>query len=404
MEAAVKPSSDRLVETVLNCWEETGQATLSARRISSLSGVPVSSIYYHFGSLEQLFLCAQDAALARARSWSNEQLRQLGYMNGDVAAFPAFFSETVDGWANDRRDLAFAWREGQLLGRDSELCRQACERWGALWSDFWQQVADRFGLGSGKIVAERVFENESFFHLMRWRRLFDRAGLDELGRGLGAWLTGAPMPPSPWRDAARDLAVQSMPPIPERDEAMARMTSAAVDLVSEEGVAGLTHRAVAERAGLTLGVVLHKFNTKSELLSAAFEGVYLANIGHLLREQNAPDVSRRQTAIVDELVESISRVKGRRGLEELSLAVARDPSLHQFAAQLRYLRGRTSKSTLEAIVEGRRNVTGLEAALFSSFASSLTRLRESASPDVARAQVRTELESVLAVVRRSSVA
>lgn len=312
----------------MNCWEETGQAALSARRISSASGVPVSSIYHHFGSLEQLFSCAQDAALARARAWSNEQLRQLADMNGDVAAFPAFFSETVDGWANDRRQLAFAWREGQLLGRDSELCRQACDRWGALWSDFWQQVADRFGLGSGKIVAERVFENESFFHLMRWRRLFDRAGLDELGRGLGAWLTGDPMPPSPWRDAARDLAVQSMPPIPERDETMSRMTRAAVDLVSEEGVAGLTHRAVAERAGLTLGVVLHKFNTKSELLSAAFEGVYLANIGHLLREQNAPDVSRRQAAIVDELAESICRVKGRRGLEELSLAVARDPSLH----------------------------------------------------------------------------
>ncbi|MFD2136884.1 TetR/AcrR family transcriptional regulator [Novosphingobium resinovorum] len=78
--------------------------------------------------------------------------------------------------------------------------------------------------------------------------------------------------------------------MPDRDETAARIVETAARIIDEDGLARLTHRAVAERAGLTLGTVSHKFRTKPALLEAAFEGLYRANVERLQAE--APHATR----------------------------------------------------------------------------------------------------------------
>lgn len=398
---AIKPSLERLTETVIELWEVEGSAGLSARRIGLCAGAPVSSIYHHFGSLEQLFVSAQDVALTSARSWCDEQLRQLARLPADISALPAFFAALVDEWVQAQRRLAFAWREGKLLAARHEVHQLIGERWAQLWSDFWREVGDKFGLGRNVVVVERVFETESLLHMLRWERMFDRAGLDELARGLSAWLTGGAMPPAPWRETARLEALRCMPALPERDTTTSAVMEAATDVLERHGVAGLTHRAVAAKAGLTLGVVLHKFRTKSELLTAAYEGVYLANVREWSQEARTGAEPRPGGHSLDTIAAGISRSAGAQGRDDLILAVARDPSLHQFAAQLRYLRGRSAIGALALIGGSDRQNTYLEAALFSSFASAQARPYGTCDEALLRERVRAELEIVAGLVRSS---
>lgn len=349
-----------------------------------------------------MFECAQDVALAQARAWCDRQLTQLKRLPVGVAALPTFFAGVVDEWAQSQRKLAFAWREGQLLSARQRIHEGIGEKWSALWSAFWRGAGDRFGLRSNIVVVERVFETESLLHMLRWDRLFDRAGLDEMAQGLAAWISGTPMPPSPWRDAARMEAARSMPELPERGTVAATIMDAAAQVLEQRGVAGLSHRAVAARSGLTLGVVLHNFHTKSELLTAAYERVYLANIGQSSRSGQRGASAPQTGDGMETLVAGISRSAGVLGMEDLILAAARDPALAQFAVQLRYLRGRSSVHALEMIAGSDRQYAPLEAALFSGFASSLARIYRNGDPALLLARMRAELEVVRGCIRSTA--
>lgn len=51
------------------------------------------------------------------------------------------------------------------------------------------------------------------------------------------------------------------------------LVAAALELVAEGGVAGATVRAIAERAGVTPGLIRHYFDSKEELIRAAYAAV-----------------------------------------------------------------------------------------------------------------------------------
>lgn len=386
-------SYDRLIAAVREQWELVGVVGMSARQISSLTRAPVSSIYHHFGSLEHLFLASQQACIAEAQHWSQTQLREFDGLPNSPNAFASFFAQIVDAWCEQKRTLAFAWRECQLLAQQSTLFNDAARRWDQIWAQFWAEAVTRFALGHGALVTQRVFENESFLHMIRWRRLVDRAALDETARALAAWLTGAAMPAAPWREYAREEALRSMPTLPDRDDVAARIVDSAAGIIDKEGLARLTHRAVAERAGLTLGTISHKFRTKSALLEAAFEGLYRANV-----ERMQPE-TRVRGDLADDLAGMVRRGGSARGSDELFVATARDPALSQFGAQLRYLRGRTSRGALQELVAEGRTVGVTEASLFSSFLTAQLRAHAGHAADMAEC-IRPELDALLELIRK----
>ena len=394
-----KSSQIRLIQAVIALWETIGGSGISARQISVAAGVPVSSIYHHFGSLEQLLVVAQDDARAAAHRWCEAQLGQLSNAVFPPQAFSAFFAALIDEWAFEQRQLAFAWREGQLLGARDERFRDTASRWRALWSNFWREACARFGLAAEAVLTERLFENESFLHMFRWRRMVDRAGLDEFARGWTAWLCGDPVPASPWRDFARAEALKAFPPLPGRDETTTIIVEAAADIIGQSGAANLTHRAVAAQAGLTLGVVSHKFRTSADLLRAAFETIYARSVAPLSSGEVSIPGDDRDKAF-DGIAAIVRRNASGRGGDELFIATARDPSLKQFAAQLRYLRGRTSKGFLQALLGEAHPVSDLEAALYSGFVSGQIRAHFDGAEKDLHQQIRTELEQLFALIER----
>ncbi|WP_255326159.1 TetR family transcriptional regulator [Sphingobium sp. EM0848] len=392
MSEAHNSSKDRIIDTVLQLWEEVGSTGLSVRMLSQTAAVPVSSIYHHFGSLEQLFVVAQEHACACATAWRDRHLHDLKGARMDRQAFGPLLAALIDDWAYQERRLAFAAREGQKLAFRSPHFQAAMARWNTIWTELWHEVCPRFGLENSAMLTARLFESESFLHMIRWRRVVDRAGLEEFARGWAVWLEGRPVPAAPHRDFARAEALREFPALPERDDTASRIAQAAAAIVSQRGTAALTHRAVAAEAGLTLGIVSHKFRTIAELMGAAFEALYLRNVS--IEEKGGSDSLWSLNGVVGALERSASNF----GPEELLLAVARDPSLRHFAAQLRYLRGRTSGPQLQAIFGPSRTVSPLEAALFSGFLSGQLRTHQAKPSDLFRSHVRQELEQLLGLV------
>lgn len=392
----IDSSTNRLIQAALTLWERQGLSATSVRSVAHDAGLPVSSIYHHFGSLEHLYLSAQAHARAETDRWCAAQLDALTIAGTSHAGgFRTMLAALIDDWTEGQRRLAFAWRECAMWAARDERIVAELNAWRALWRSFWQSICDRFGRSEHGEVTMLFFYSESIFHLMRWRRAIDRAALDDLCAGWSMWLDGTLAPEGPWRRAAREEAIRTMASLPVLGELSGRIAQAAADLLQREGLARLTHRAVAAEAGLTLGVVSHNLRTSADLVRAAFEMVYRRISGN-----DGTDLPPLRLS--DEQI--IERISGYQGdpasllaLNELLLAAARDPSLSTFVPQLRYLRGRTSRTMLSAIAGRHELGSPLDHALLSAFVSGQRQACIGLSPE----DTRTLVERSLATLFRS---
>ncbi|SEJ61903.1 transcriptional regulator, TetR family [Sphingomonas sp. OV641] len=355
---------NRLEASVIALWECEGAAGVSARAAALHADIPTSSIYHHFGGMDQLVRRASHAACIQAREWAMRQLAALDTLPGDPSFFAPLLATLIDDWCEQQRSLAFAWREAQAQAMRNPTERGPAEEWAALWGDFWTPLCAHFGFGEliGAVMA--LFDGESSLHLLRWRRPLDRAVLEETCRTWTEWSLGRSGAAAPLRTMARTAAVAGQPPEPAWDQMTQHIATAAAATVAQFGLPGLTHRAVAKAAEVTLGMVSSRFRSSAELLRAAFESTYRRTVTPLEGERPAMSLSGTM-ALPDEVALKASF--------ELMLVVARDPTFAPFAAQLRYLRGRTSGRYLKAWVHPDRSLSVADTALFSSIMAGRSR-------------------------------
>jgi AcrR family transcriptional regulator len=364
-------AADRLLEVALGAWEQRGYAGISARAIALGAGQPASSIYYHFTDLEHLLVASQSYALELARVWCARQLAAMpAEMSPTAEVMPPLMAALIQSWSVDHRRLAFAWRECQLIATRNESYMPALHDWGALWTAFWEEICRRCGIPELARLSQFMFDGEGFLHLIQGEPVVDAACLIELCRGWGEWLAGKPAVEGPWRRHARLAAEQVAQAVPALDGDVAeRIAVAAADLVAHSGPAGLTHRAVAAKAGLTLGAVSYHFRTSTDLVQGAFEMVYRRVM--VRDDEPKPATIRSRKDYEDFRQRSLGRedspeiALNRVALHELLVAVARDNTLKGFAKQLRYLRGRSSRNYLSMLLGPEEAGSPLEAALLS---------------------------------------
>lgn len=371
----------RLVRAVWEIWENRGHAAISARALAQTAGLPISSLYNHFPSLDHVFLAAQDEALAQTRLWCAAQLEQLytpleASPPGDLGPIMAAL---IDAWTHGQRRLAFAWRESFLLARRDPRHAQHWQAWRDLWTGFWQSICTQCDVAPYAEWTCFVFEAEAAHHMLSWRPVVDRACLDELCRGWAGWLNGHLVSEGPWRQFARQQALASFPDLPIRDDTAQRVAAAAADVVEHQGMARLTHRAVAAAAGVTLGMVSSRFRTSLDLVRAAFDMIYrrLANP----QGESSDTPWQRLDQIVPALTGEQMSLSHRLAAEELMLAVAREAEFRPFAPQLRYLRGRTSGMVLHMMAGQNITISRLDAAIFSDLISGMQRASIDLSPE-----------------------
>ena len=362
---AIAPTSpQKLVFSALYVLEHEGAAAIAARPLAAAAGLPVSSIYYHFGDLEHLLESAQREARMDASRWCDAQLEAVG--RGAPAVGP-LLAALVDDWCETQRPLAFARREAQLAALRDPRHAAGSVQWDALWHRFWDELAARLGLADMAPSLAWLFDGVSGLHLLRWRRPVDRAALAELCDAWAGWMDGRIGRHSPWFERARTDAGAMLPPPPPDDAVADAVAAAAARTIALRGVAGLTHRAVAAEAGVTLGVVSYKFRTSGELLQAAFDAIYRRITQDGGGEPSRPLSSRAEALVA--LDGLLPERADQLAVEELIMASVRNPALQSAAARLRYLRGRTSGRVLQALLGPERAVAPIDGAIISAFLS-----------------------------------
>ncbi|MFC7331072.1 TetR/AcrR family transcriptional regulator [Marinactinospora rubrisoli] len=114
-----------------------------------------------------------------------------------------------------------------------------------------------------------------------------------------------------------------------------RIITAALDLIADEGVAGVSHRKIAARAGVPLGSMTYHFRGIDDLLHASFThfaaGVAAVFEAHLAR---AADRDQARVAVAD-LVHALAEGP-RRDLvlaQELYTLAVREPAYRELARE-----------------------------------------------------------------------
>lgn len=125
------------------------------------------------------------------------------------------------------------------------------------------------------------------------------------------------------------------------DERRAQLLDAAVEILREQGLRGLTTRAVTARAGVTHGIFHYCFGSKQGLVRALLERELTGTLDSAWGAATAADDVR--TALHQGLLAQLDRVRADPGrlvlLDELVRAARQDPDLEDPAAweQTRYL-------------------------------------------------------------------
>lgn len=108
-----------------------------------------------------------------------------------------------------------------------------------------------------------------------------------------------------------------------------RIARAALDVVAERGVEGLTHRAVAAAADIPLGSTTYHFKTLDDLLAAAVREAKAATAAELRDWADSLDADvDLAEAVTDYVMDALTNHWGRTVVEiELYMAALRRPAL-----------------------------------------------------------------------------
>lgn len=357
-------------------WRTHGRAEMSARQVSQTASAQASQINYYYGGLEQLLCSSQGQAVTAARTWCDATLADftgLAMPAGDAETVGRVIAGVIESWCRDRSDLAFAWTECQMLAPRHADYADGARQWRSVWRAFWTRMCERLGVGEHADLTLAFFTGEAFLHRIVWRAPFDRACLVETSVSWARLLMHGDCGPAPLRDFAREETRRFAAPLLVAGSAPARLSEAAAQLVGEAGAAAVTHRAVAQAAGLNLGAATYHFPTRTALMTAAWEHIYL----RLLRPHQATETGPIDRHTYIESLVSYGGGEAQRpdvlAMEALLSQSARDEALRDMGAMIRYTRGQSSHLRLTRLPRARGPLTHQASSLFSTVAQGMGR-------------------------------
>jgi len=353
--AAPAPTPDaatpqaRLMLAMAGLWQSHGRGRISARQTAALAGVTTSLINYHFGSFEHLLEASLRDFIERSRAWWRSRLAPLDTLGPlDAQAGGYLVASLIDELCASERDMTFAWFECQAMAVREPQFQAIAAEWHAVWRDGWGRIAAHILPADAADLLAPFADGELCLHRIAWEPALDRACLFETCAAWVQMVTEGRTGPMSLR---RTLVArnENPAPLPWTDDSLeATIALAAADIVGRSGIGGVTHRAVAAEAELSLGVVSYHFPTADGLVHAAFAAIYGQITGADQRVAQ-PLEGAAFAAGVARLIAHPDAQANFLSLDEFITAAARDPLLARFGGTLRYTRGKSASRTLTGL-------------------------------------------------------
>lgn len=369
---------DKLISSVRQLAATQGLSACSARAIAAMAQASPSAIHYHFGSLERLFEIAFDGETKALDHQLELLLLDLSDLPPGPYSAEIGLRHVIRAWIG-HRDRALLYSE---IRCNAELNDRFGPQFSQKWGEFWWHVAKRLELPEpAATLLHLFFESEALYHLSQWRPALEEGALTELIACLTRhWVSGERSARGyPLFDTARLICHG-----PERNltpEAL-KIADAAVGAVEDQGLGGLTHRAVALRAGVGASTVAYHFRRVEDLVAAALHGQVDRFINSRAQDLRSTERSEDFMELMLAEARRPETPKPVIARRQLFLASLRRPDLATVGATIRYVQGGTLVRPIGRIIGPRQDV-GAIAAVVSRLTSALRWLQSEGTADPA---------------------
>lgn len=404
-QAADAESALALCDCAIDLIGERGLRGASTRAVAERAGVSAALVNYRFGSRSGLV----DAALDRVRiadgaAWAGRIERIRSQPPGAARLRPLLHAVLSDDFRSGRRLAAARWaclveteRTGAYAGPSAAFLDAG--------TGFWSIALDSAGadpspapvVGAALLsMGQALLISEPSLSVDAW--LFDL--VDRLADRL---LGVEPRQPgdSPWRLEMEQVGEAAF--VGEREHepgTRSAIVNAAADIVLERGADSLTHRAVAEAAGVSLSSTTHHFSSAEEILTEACREVY-----RRARSRSVTATGPVAGFGMRDLREGMKATFANGGgstraeiaaLHEIMLAISRAPAVRPIAVGLLAQKGRTSTHMLASLA-GERRTDRMDGQVFAHLITGLIlRLQTLPTPAAREAAIGQTMDAVAA--------
>jgi len=328
---------------------EQGLQGLSLRAVAERAGISLGSLNYQIGDRAALIEAVLADGLEALTGWHDQWITRLdGLPVPDAAMLASIVTAYLEAAADQQPALTACLAElllwaGQEGGGVVLFTAIVAEN-----ARFWQAVlaghpdADRLAAAIAAYCQDEKIFTLALRHLPEYRLLRD-ATVARLAAGFA--------PSGPYRDSAlfeRLVAAAAVPAagvgmrVDLGTERRAAIADWAADIIADQGVGALTHRAVAALGQVPPSSVAHHFATKDDLLRAGIEAQYRRMTGARI---GSPDQhSRADAARSGRAVMRITHV--------MALAACRDPAFIPYAIDMRRRRSENVRPRISAAISG----------------------------------------------------
>lgn len=327
---------------------------LSLRAVAQHAGMTLGTLSYRVGDKAALIAGLIDHEVAERRMAHARWLERAARL--DVAS-PPVLAELIlaylDEAASIRREAAIAGCELLLeAGIDPESYRGIAALFEAEQA-FWTALLAGRHLAAAELGAAIAgyCHDELPFSIAIGPdpdyRLLRAATVSRLAAGLAGQADGVARHFDALVAALSGAAARASIPVDlppnSKKAALARVIA---ELITEQGVAAITHRLVAVRAGIPNSSVAHHFRTRDDLLRAGIAALIQAMRGDLAAASGRPNGA------------SSSGFALLRTTHALALAATRDPELIPFAVDMRRRRAENVRTMVAESIAGAEGLDG----------------------------------------------
>jgi DNA-binding transcriptional regulator YbjK len=376
----------QIVDATIRAIAEHGVAGVTHRLVAKYADVSVAATTYYYASKLDLIADASAHLLAgnleNLQRFTERRLAQASISLADLTK-----RVIVNATDLNHRD-SLAWCEIVVAGARDPEARILTTKWFQNQLDLWQSIAQTLDMAAPHEVARSAID-------INIGILFAALAMGVSKDRARSVLHGSEDAHQAWRPfdlAPRMPSAETSAPTKKAQQTRERILSATIALLTTEGRAGVTYRAVAQRADLTTAAPTYYFPSMDILLACAQERLFRSTNSH---RRQATAKFNLKTLTTDQVIDLTAKAFVGEATEhgptciassQIWLEAARQPQLRPVVWSAVEKQHRAAKYLLEHLTGAHRPLDALT--LQAVYAGKLIRVLAtgSSAADLARAR------------------
>ncbi|WP_144097438.1 TetR/AcrR family transcriptional regulator [Croceicoccus sediminis] len=260
-----------IADSVITVLSEAGINGLTHRRVAQAAGISLSATTYHYATKADMLADASQSLLSDYLDAFRRTARDHREGSGRDESPQAFMARLLANATGRHRRESIAWCEIILDAAKSPEGHELARHWFKELHEVWSALWKAFGADGDAVDVQIAIDTVIGLMFIVLPLNFEPAQVADFRSRA-------------WVDALADLAAQASPSAaPDRalgrkaQATRARIVAAAIRILEQEGVSGVSYRAVAKESGVALTAPAYYFGSIEALIRVAESEMFEAS-------------------------------------------------------------------------------------------------------------------------------